>query len=61
MINSNITATDALIEKKLFGSRITTLIVSNEEINYIMKIVKSFEKSGLLIKGVNKTTQNEAK
>ena len=61
MINSNITATDALIEKKLFGSRITTLIVSNEEINYIMKIVKSFEKSGLLIKGVNKTIQNEVK
>ena len=53
MINSSISATDALIEKKLFGSRITTLIVSNEEINYIMKIVKSFEKSGLLIKGVN--------
>ena len=61
MINSSISATDALIEKKPFGSRITTLIVSNEEINYIMKIVKSFEKSGSLIKGVNKRIQNEAK
>ena len=61
MINSSISATDALMEKKPFGSRITTLIVSNEEINYIMKIVKSFEKSGSLIKGVNKRIQNEAK
>ena len=61
MINSSTSATDAAIEKKLFGSRITTLIVSTGEMNYIMKMVKSLEKSGLLIKGVNKTIQNEAK
>ena len=38
----------------------TTLIISNEEMN-IMKIVKSLEESGLLIKGVSKTIKNEAK
>ena len=39
----------------------TTLIISNEEMNDILKIVKSLEESGLLIKGVSKTIQNEAK
>ena len=54
-------ATDAAIHKKMFGSGVTTLINSNEEINDIMKIVKSLEGYGLLIKGVSKTIKNEAK
>ena len=43
------------------ASRVKILIISNEEINDIMKIVKYFEKSGLLIKGVSKTIKNEEK
>ena len=39
----------------------TTLIISNEEMNDIMKIVKSLEEIGLLIKGLTKTIKNEAK
>ena len=39
----------------------TRIIVSNEEINDITKIVKSLEESDLLIKGVSKTTKNVAK
>ena len=39
----------------------TTLVISNEEMNDIIKTVKSFEESGLLIKGVRKTIENEAK
>ena len=54
-------ATDAVIRKKMFGSGNTTLIISNEEINNIMKIVKSLEESGLLIKGVSSTITYEAK
>ena len=42
-------------------AKLVTLIISNEEINDIMKIIKSLEKSGLLIKGVTKTLKNEAK
>ena len=38
-----------------------TLIISNEEMNDIMKIVKSLEESSLLIKGVTETIKNEAK
>ena len=45
----------------MFRSGITTLIISDEEMNDIMKIVKSLEESGLLTKGVSKTIKNEAK
>ena len=36
-------ATDAAIRNKMFGSWNTTLIISNEEMNDIMKIIKSLE------------------
>ena len=39
----------------------TSLIVSNENLNDVMKIVKSLEESGLLIKDVSETIKNEAK
>ena len=53
--------TDAAIHSKMIGSDATTLIISNEEMNDIMKIVTSLEKSGLLIKSVSQTIKNEAK
>ena len=53
-------ATDAAIHKKMFRAGLTA-IISNEEMNDIMKIVKSLEESGLLIKGVSKTIKNEAR
>ena len=55
-------APDSAVHKKMFVKSTTTLIISNEEINDIMKIVKSLEESGLLIaiKGVSKTIKNEA-
>ena len=45
----------------MFGSGDTTFIISNEEIEDIMKTVNSLEDSGLLIKGVSETIKNEAK
>ena len=39
----------------------TALIISNIEMEDFMKIVKSLEEYGLLIKGVSKTIRNEAK
>ena len=56
-------AADAGIHKKILGSghQNTTLIISNDEMEDIMKIVKSLEDSGLLLKKVNETIQNEAK
>ena len=54
-------ATDAAIRKKIFGSGFTTLIISNEEMEDIMEIVKSLKTSGLLIKDTNETIKNEAR
>ena len=53
-----------LILKKILGSghnNATTLIISNNKIENIIKIVKSLEDSGLLLKGVTETVQNEVK
>ena len=38
-----------------------TRIISNEEMNDIIKITKSFEKSDILIKDVSETIKNEVK
>ena len=38
-------ATDAAIHKKMFGFGTTALVISNEEMNDIMKIIKSLEGS----------------
>ena len=55
-------AADPGIHKKILGSEnTTTLIISNDHINDIIKIVKSLEDSGLLLKGVTETVQNEVK
>ena len=54
-------ATDAVIHKKMLEYGFTTLIISNEEMNDILNIVKSLEESGLLIEGISETIKNEAK
>ena len=52
---------DAEIQKKIHGSGTATLIISNEEMNDIMKIVQALEDSNILLKGVTKTIKNETK
>ena len=52
---------DGSIKKKMLGSGTTTLIISNDEMDDILKIVKPLENSGLLLKGVSETIQHEAK
>ena len=54
-------AADAGMHKKALGSGTTALIISNNKMEDIMKIVKSLKDSGLLLKGVSETIQNEAK
>ena len=48
-------AIDGSIKKKMLGSGATTLIISNDEMDDILKIVKSLEDSGVLLKGVIET------
>ena len=59
-LRAGIAETDALIQKKISGLRTTTLIISNKEIEDLMKMFKCFEQSGLLIKGVGETIKNKA-
>ena len=60
-ISAGMSAIDGSIKKKMLGSEMTTLIISNDEMDDILKIVKSLENSGLLLKGVSETIQHEAK
>ena len=62
-LTATASAADAGIHKKILGSgdNSTTLIISNDEVDDILKIVKSLENSGVLLKGVSETIQHEAK
>ena len=55
-------ATDAAINKKILGSgNHTILIISNDDMEDLLKIVKSLEDSGILLDGISKTVKNEVK
>ena len=54
-------AIDAGVQKTICGSGTTTLVISNEEMNDIMKIVQALKDSNILLKGVSKTIRNETK
>ena len=54
-------AADARIRKTILDSQTTALLISNYEMEDIIKMVESLEDSGLLLKGVSETIQNEAK
>ena len=60
-ITAAASAFDAGIQKKIHSSGTTSLIISNEEINFIMKIVQALQDSNILLKGVTKTIKNETK
>ena len=49
-ITAAASALDAGIQKKIHGSGNTTLIISNEEMNDITKIVQALEDSNILLK-----------
>ena len=55
-------AADAGIHQKILGSgNNTTLIISNKDMDDLIKIVKTLEDSGLLLKGITESVQNEIK
>ena len=54
-ITAAASAIDAGIQKKTYGSRTTSFIISNKEMNDIMKIVQALEDYNILLKGVTKT------
>ena len=53
-------AIDGSIQKKIHGSGVK-LIIEQEDMKDIMKIIEALENSGILLKGVSKTIENETK
>ena len=60
-LSAAMSAIDGSIKNKMLGPGAITLIISNDEMDDILKIVKSLENSGVLLKGVSETIQHEAK
>ena len=60
-ITAAASAIDAGIQKKVHGSRTTALIISNEEMNEILKIVQALGDSNILLKRITKTINTETK
>ena len=60
-LSAGMSAANASIQKKIYESGTTALIISNEEMEDTMKIVNSLEESGLPVKGIGETTKNETK
>ena len=59
-LTASMSAIDRSIQKKIHGSGVK-LIIEQEDMNDIMKIIEALENSGILLKGVTKTIENETK
>ena len=59
-LTAAMSAIDGSIQKKIHGSGVK-LIIEQEDMNDIMKIIEALEKSGILLKGVSKIVENETK
>ena len=60
-LSAGMSAAGAAIQMKIYGSATAASVISNEEMEDIRKIVKSFKESGLLVKGISETINNEKK
>ena len=61
VLTATVSETDAATQKKIYGSGMTTLIISNGEMKDIMVIINYLEESGLLNKGVDETIDKKVK
>ena len=59
-LTAAMSAIDGSIQKKIHGSGVK-LIIEQEGMNDIIKIIEALENSGILLKGVSKTIENESK
>ena len=58
-LSAAMTATDAAVQKKMYGSRTKTVEFPNKDLDDMTKIVKALEDSDILMKGVTKTLKND--
>ena len=59
-LTASMSAIDGSMQKKIYGSG-SKLIIEQEDMNDIMEIIEALENSGILLKGVSKTIENETK
>ena len=59
-LTAAMSAIDGSIQKKMRGEGVK-LVIEQEDMNDIMKIIEGLENSGILLKGVTKTIENETK
>ena len=59
-LTAAMSAIDGSIKKKIRGDGVK-LIIEQEDMNDIIKIIEALENSGILLKGVTKTIENETK
>ena len=59
-LTAAMSAIDGSIQIKIHGSGVK-LIIEQEDMNDIIKIIEALENSGILLKGVTKTIENENK
>ena len=59
-LTAAMSAIDGSIQKKIHGSGVK-VIIKQEDMNDIMKIIEALENTGILLKGVSKTIENETK
>ena len=59
-LTAAMSAIDGVIQKKIHGSGVK-LIIEQEDMNNITKIIETLENSGILLKGISKTIENEIK
>ena len=60
VLTAAMSAADESIQKQIHGPGVK-LIIEQEDMNDIMKIIEALENSGILLKGVSKTIENETK
>ena len=59
-LTTAISAIDGSIQKKMRGEGVK-LVIEQKDMNDIIKIIEALENSGILLKGVTKTIENETK
>ena len=60
-LSATISAINAAVQRKMYGPRNSTLIISDNDMNDLIKIVTALEEHDILLKGVSKTIKNETK
>ena len=60
-LSTAMSATDAAIQKKIYGSGNTILIISHDDLDDLIKIITALEEHDILLKGTSKTIKNNTK